>query len=98
MYKTSGTMLLTSIGAHTTPGVRGLNASARAIRFGRNARYGQDYILRLDRLVDGCHQRYFAASATTTPAAITNMIICAQRLLAKPPGFLFSCIAMVFLP
>ena len=47
---------------------------------------------------DGCHQRYFSASASTTAAAITNMTICIQRLLARPPGFLFSCIAMVFLP
>ena len=47
---------------------------------------------------DGCHQRYFAASAITTTAAITNMTICTQKLLATPPGFLFSCIAMVFLP
>jgi hypothetical protein len=34
-YKTSDTMLLTSIGVHTT-------AFARAIPFGRNARYGPD--------------------------------------------------------
>jgi hypothetical protein len=26
------------------------------------------------------------------------MTICIQRLLARPPGFLSSCIAMVFLP
>ena len=38
---------------------------------------------------DGCHQRYFAASATTTTAAITNMTICIQRLLARPRLLVF---------